>query len=41
MKMFNVYPTYDIEIVKALGSKVWDSEGVEYLDMYEIGRAHV
>ncbi|MCX4359258.1 MAG: aminotransferase class III-fold pyridoxal phosphate-dependent enzyme [Rikenellaceae bacterium] len=46
MKMFNVYPTYDIEIVKALGSKVWDSEGVEYLDMYgghaviSIGHTH-
>ncbi len=44
--MFNVYPTYDIEIVKALGSKVWDSEGVEYLDMYgghaviSIGHTH-
>lgn len=46
MKMFNVYPTYDIEIVKALGSKVWDSDGVEYLDMYgghaviSIGHTH-
>ena len=46
MKMFNVYPTYDIEIVKALGSKVWDSEGAEYLDMYgghaviSIGHTH-
>ncbi|MDE6483442.1 MAG: aminotransferase class III-fold pyridoxal phosphate-dependent enzyme [Rikenellaceae bacterium] len=46
MKMFNVYPTYDIEIVKALGSKVWDSEGTEYLDMYgghaviSIGHTH-
>lgn len=46
MKMFNVYPTYDIEIVKALGSTVWDSNGVEYLDMYgghaviSIGHTH-
>jgi len=46
MKMFDVYPTYDMEIVKALGSKVWDSKGVEYLDMYgghaviSIGHTH-
>lgn len=46
MKMFNVYPTYDIEIVRALGSKVWDSCGTEYLDMYgghaviSIGHTH-
>lgn len=34
MKMFDVYPLYDIEIVKAEGSYVWDSEGTKYLDMY-------
>lgn len=34
MKMFDVYPLYDIEIVKAEGSYVWDSKGTKYLDMY-------
>ncbi|MFI3267544.1 MAG: aminotransferase class III-fold pyridoxal phosphate-dependent enzyme [Rikenellaceae bacterium] len=34
MKLFDVYPVYDIEIVKAEGSYVWDSEGTKYLDMY-------
>lgn len=34
MKLFDVYPLYDIEIVKAKGSKVWDSNGQQYLDMY-------
>lgn len=34
MKLFDVYPLYDIEIVRAKGSSVWDKNGVEYLDMY-------
>ncbi len=34
MKCFDVYPINDIEIVKAKGSTLWDSNGVEYLDMY-------
>lgn len=34
MKLFDVYPVYDIEIVKSEGSWVWDSEGTKYLDMY-------
>lgn len=34
MKLFDVYPLYDIEINRAEGSKVWDVNGVEYLDMY-------
>ncbi|HEV8081570.1 MAG TPA: aminotransferase class III-fold pyridoxal phosphate-dependent enzyme [Chitinophagaceae bacterium] len=34
MKLFDVYPTNDVNIVKALGSYVWDDKGVEYLDMY-------
>jgi len=34
MKMFDVYPLYDIDIVKAEGSYVWDSNGTKYLDMY-------
>ncbi len=34
MKCFDVYPINDIYIVKAQGSKLWDENGVEYLDMY-------
>jgi acetylornithine aminotransferase len=34
MKLFDVYPLNDIEIVKASGSAVWDSRGQEYLDLY-------
>lgn len=46
MKLFDVYPINDIEIVKALGSKVWDNNGTEYLDLYgghaviSIGHTH-
>lgn len=34
MKLFDVYPINDINIVKARGSYVWDHKGTEYLDMY-------
>lgn len=34
MNLFDVYPINDIEIVKALGSTVWDADGQEYLDLY-------
>jgi acetylornithine/N-succinyldiaminopimelate aminotransferase len=34
MKLFNVYPINDINIVKAKGSYVWDDKGTQYLDMY-------
>jgi acetylornithine/N-succinyldiaminopimelate aminotransferase len=34
MKLFDVYPINNINIVKARGSYVWDDNGVEYLDMY-------
>lgn len=34
MKLFDVYPLYDIEITRASGSAVWDANGVKYLDMY-------
>ncbi len=34
MTLFNVYPLYDIEPVKALGSYLWDKDGQEYLDLY-------
>ncbi len=46
MKLFDVYPLYDIEIVKALGSDVWDKKGEKYLDFYgghaviSIGHTH-
>src|SRR3982751_554498 len=46
MQLFDVYPLNDITIVKALGSYVWDDNGVQYLDMYgghaviSIGHCH-
>jgi acetylornithine/N-succinyldiaminopimelate aminotransferase len=46
MKLFDVYPINDINIVKASGSYVWDDMGNEYLDMYgghaviSIGHTH-
>lgn len=46
MELFDVYPLYPIEPVKALGSKLWDKEGIEYLDLYgghavvSIGHSH-
>jgi acetylornithine aminotransferase len=46
MNLFNVYPLYDIEPVKAKGSYLWDKNGQEYLDLYgghaviSIGHSH-
>lgn len=46
MKLFDVYPINDINIVKGEGSYVWDNEGNKYLDFYgghaviSIGHAH-
>ncbi len=46
MNLFDVYPLYDINIVKGKGCRVWDDKGVEYLDLYgghaviSIGHAH-
>ena len=46
MNLFNVYPLYDIEPVKAKGSYLWDKNGKQYLDLYgghaviSIGHAH-
>ena len=34
MSLFNVYPIYNITPLKALGAKVWDDKGQEYLDFY-------
>jgi len=46
MKLFNVYPLNNIEIVKAQDSTVWDADGNKYLDLYgghaviSIGHTH-
>ena len=46
MKLFDVYPLFDVNIVKGKGCKVWDDMGQEYLDLYgghaviSIGHAH-
>ncbi|MBQ9138036.1 MAG: aspartate aminotransferase family protein [Alistipes sp.] len=46
MKMFDVYPLYEVEPVRGCGNYVYDSEGTEYLDLYgghaviSIGHAH-
>ena len=46
MKLFDVYPVNDINIVKAQGSYLRDENGTEYLDMYgghaviSIGHTH-
>ncbi|MFC5409704.1 aspartate aminotransferase family protein [Larkinella bovis] len=32
--LFNVYPLYDIEPVRAQGSYLWDTRGDRYLDLY-------
>lgn len=34
MKLFDVYPLFPIEPVKAQGSWLWDNEGKKYLDLY-------
>ena len=46
MELYDVYPLFDIDIVRGKGCRVWDSEGQEYLDLYgghaviSIGHAH-
>lgn len=46
MKLFDVYPLFDINIVKGRGCTVWDDNGQEYLDLYgghaviSIGHCH-
>ncbi len=34
MDLFKTYKLWPIEPVKGLGCKVWDKEGIEYLDLY-------
>lgn len=46
MKLFDVYPLFDVNIVRGKGCHVWDDKGTEYLDLYgghaviSIGHAH-
>ncbi len=46
MNLFDVYPLFNIEIVKGKGCHVWDTEGNEYLDLYgghaviSVGHSH-
>ncbi len=46
MKLFDVYPLFDITPVKAEGCYVWDTDGKKYLDLYgghaviSIGHSH-
>jgi len=46
MKLYDVYPLFDINIIKGKGCHVWDDKGQEYLDLYgghaviSIGHAH-
>lgn len=46
MKLFDVYPLFNINIVKGEGCHVWDDKGTEYLDLYgghaviSIGHCH-
>lgn len=34
MNLFDVYPLFDIEIVRGKGCRVYDADGNEYLDLY-------
>ena len=46
MDLFDVYPLFDVNVVKGKGCKVWDDKGQEYLDLYgghaviSIGHCH-
>lgn len=46
MKLFDVYPLFDINIVKGRACRTYDDKGVEYLDLYgghaviSIGHSH-
>ena len=46
MKLFDVYPLLDVNIVKGKGCHVWDDKGQEYLDLYgghaviSVGHSH-
>lgn len=46
MKLFDVYPLYNVTPVKASGSYVWDDKNIKYLDLYgghgviSVGHSH-
>ena len=46
MKLFDVYPLFDITLEKAQGVNVWDNKGQKYLDLYgghgviSVGHSH-
>lgn len=46
MKLFDVYPLFDVEIVKGEGCNTYDSNGTKYLDLYgghaviSVGHSH-
>ncbi len=46
MKLFDVYPLFDIEITRGKGCRVWDAQDREYLDLYgghaviSVGHSH-
>ncbi len=46
MKPFDVFPLFDINIVKGRGCYIYDDKGIEYLDFYcghgviSIGHSH-
>lgn len=46
MKLFDVYPLFDVTPVKASGSYLWDENGTKYLDLYgghaviSVGHSH-
>ena len=46
MKLFDVYPLFDVTIVRGLGCTVWDDRGQDYLDLYgghaviSVGHSH-
>lgn len=46
MELFDVYPLFNIEITKGIGCRTYDSQGIEYLDLYgghaviSIGHSH-
>lgn len=46
MKLFDVYPLFDVEIVKGEGCNTYDSDGTKYLDLYgghaviSVGHSH-
>ena len=46
MKLFDVYPLFDIDIVKGCGCNIFDADGQEYLDLYgghaviSVGHSH-